>query len=63
MIEPKAIYYYFWAYIRYDHHYRKAYRMSPNYQEILDQAIQIGLAPNDIDELYSILEVDRPSVL
>ena len=63
MIEPKGIYHYFWAYIRYDHHFRKSYRMSPNYQELLAQARQIGLSPNDISELYSILEVERPSVL
>jgi len=63
MIEPKGIYHYFWAYIRYDHHFRKSYRMSPNYQELLMQAKQIGLSQTDVLELYKILEVERPSVL
>lgn len=63
MIEPKGIYYYFWAYIRYDHHFRKSYRMTPNYQEVLAQAKQIGLSQTDIIELYKILEVERPEVL
>lgn len=63
MIEPKGIYHYFWAYIRYDHHFRKSYRMSPNYQELLAQAIQIGLSQTDVSELYNILEVQRPDVL
>ena len=63
MIEPKGIYYYFWAYIRYDHHFRKSYRMSPNYQELLAQAKQIGLSQTDVSELYNILEVQRPDVL
>lgn len=63
MIEPKGIYYYFWAYIRYDHHFRKSYRMTPNYQELLAQAKQIGLSQTDIIELYKILEVERPEVL
>jgi tetratricopeptide (TPR) repeat protein len=63
MIEPKGIYYYFWAYIRYDHHFRKAYRMSPNYQELLAQAKQAGLSPTDITQLYSVLGVERPSVM
>ena len=63
MIEPKGIYYYFWAYIRYDHHFRKSYRMTPNYQELLAQAKQIGLSQTDIVELYKILEVERPEVL
>ncbi len=63
MIEPKAIYYYFWAYIRYDHHFRKSYNMSPNYKELLSQAAQIGLSQTDVQELYSILGVDRPAQL
>lgn len=63
MIEPKAIYNYFWAYIRYDHHFRKAYKMSPNYQELLAEAKRGGLSPTDVKELYSILGVDRPAVL
>lgn len=63
MIEPKGIYYYFWAYIRYDHHFRKSYKMSPNYQELLNQAKKSGLSQTDVAELYKLLEVDRPSVL
>lgn len=63
MIEPKGIYYYFWAYLRYDHHFRKSYRMSPNYQELLAQAKQAGLSQTDVYELYKILEVERPSVM
>ncbi len=63
MIEPKGIYYYFWSYIRYDHHHRKAYMMSPNYRDLFGQAQQAGLSPSDVDELYSILEVQRPDCI
>ena len=63
MIEPKAIYYYFWAYIRYDHHFRKSYRMNPNYQQLLEQAKQARLSMTDVRELYALLGVDRPNVL
>ncbi len=63
MIEPKAIYYYFWAYIRYDHHFRKSYRMSPNYQELLAQARQNGLSQADVVELFNVLGLERPSCL
>lgn len=63
MIEPKGIYYYFWSYIRYDHHYRKSYMMSPNYRDLLGQAEQAGLSQADIEELYSILEVQRPDCI
>ncbi len=63
MIEPKGIYHYFWAYVRYDHHFRKSYRMNPDYRQILDQAKQIGLSQTDVTELYTILGVERPSAL
>ena len=63
MIEPKGIYHYFWAYLRYDHHFRKSYRMSPNYQELLAQAKRYGLSMTDVNELYKLLGVDRPNVL
>ena len=55
MIEPKSVYYYFWAYLRYDHHFRKHYVMNPNYKTLLNKAIQIGLSQTDVQELYSIL--------
>lgn len=63
MIEPKGIYYYFWSYIRYDHHHRKSYMMSPNYRELLAKAQHAGLSQTDVAELYSILEVQRPEYL
>lgn len=63
MIEPKGIYHYFWAYVRYDHHFRKSYNMSPNYMQLRLQAEQIGLSQTDVDELYSILGVACPEAM
>lgn len=63
MIEPKGIYYYFWAYIRYDHHFRKSYRMNPDYRQLLLEAKNAGLSQTDVSELYGILCVERPSGL
>ncbi len=63
MIEPKGIYYYFWAYIRYDHHARKAYRANPDYKQLLAEAKQAGLSPTDVNQLYSLLGVERPACL
>ena len=62
-IENKGIYYYFWAYIRYDHHHRKFYNMNPNYQQIYQMAKDAGLSEYDVTELYKILGVERPSCL
>lgn len=63
MIEPKGIYYYFWAYIKQDYFTRKSYKTSPTYQEALATAQQIGLSNYDIEQLYAILGVQRPDCL
>lgn len=60
-VEPKGIYYYFWAYIKYDHFARKSYKTSPTYQEALAMAQQAGLSEYDVEQLYEILGVDRPN--
>jgi tetratricopeptide (TPR) repeat protein len=63
MIEPKGIYYYFLAYIKYDHHHRKFYKTTPNYQELLMQASASGYSDADVTNLYNLLGVSRPDVL
>ena len=63
MIEELGIYYYFWAYIKYDYYKRKFLNTTPTWQELLEKAQQIGLSPTDVDQLYAILKVDRPSCL
>lgn len=60
MIEERGIYYYFDAYIRYDHHYRKCYRVTPDYQELLVSAKRIGYSQTDVKELFELLGVDKP---
>lgn len=63
MIEPKGIYYYFQAYIKYDYYFRKSYKTSPTYEEALAIAKDTGLSEYDISQLYAILGVERPSCL
>jgi len=59
MINPKGIYYYFHAYIKYDYYTRKCFNTSPTYQELLLQAEDAGLSQHDVSQLYSILGVGR----
>jgi len=65
MIEPRGIYYYFWAYIKYDYFSRKSFNTSPTYQEALGMAKNAGetCSPHDIEQLYGILGVPRPETL
>ncbi|MBE5861923.1 MAG: hypothetical protein IKQ25_09150 [Lachnospiraceae bacterium] len=63
MIEPKGIYYYFLAYIKYDFFERKFLNTSPNYKEALHMANDAGLSEYDIQMLYGMLNVERPSIL
>lgn len=63
MIEPRGIYYYFMAYIKYDFYERKYLNTSPNYRECLATAVNSGVSPLDIQLLYEMLGVERPAVL
>ena len=63
MIEPKGIYYYLMAYIKYDYFERKHFRTSPNYAECLSMAKNAGLSDYDINQLFAILNVARPENL
>jgi tetratricopeptide (TPR) repeat protein len=63
MIEPKGIYYYLWSYIKYDYYKRKFLNTTPDYVEMLRNAEAAGLSVYDKDQLFSILNVEKPSVL
>ena len=61
MIEPRGIYYYFLAYIKYDYFNRKFFKTSPTYQEALQMAQQAGYSSYDAEQLFAILGTERPS--
>lgn len=63
MIEPKGIYYYFMAYIKYDYFARKYFKVTPDYTDCLALARSTGLSEYDISQLYDILGVLRPECL
>lgn len=63
MIEPKGIYYYFLAYIKYDYFFRKYFNTSPTYEEAAEMAMQSGLSETDVTMLYDLLGVARPDCL
>ena len=60
MIEPKGIYYYLLAYIKYDYFERKYLNVTPNYADCLRMASENGTSEHDISELCSILGITRP---
>ncbi len=62
-IEPRGIYHYFLAYIKYDYFERKYFNTSPTYQDALKMANGAGLSPHDVEQLYGILGVSRPETL
>ena len=63
MIEPKGVYYYFWSYIKYDYFKRKFFNTKPNYEEVLQMAIQNGISDYDKEQLFSILSVPKPECI
>ena len=63
MIETKGIYYYYLAYIKYDYFERKSLNSAPNYRECIKKALDCGLSDADIETLYNLLGVERPTEL
>lgn len=61
MIEPKGIYYYFLAYIKYDFFERKYLNTSPNYKDCILMANSYGVSENDVSNLFGILNVEKPT--
>jgi tetratricopeptide (TPR) repeat protein len=63
MIEDRAIYHFFLAYVKCDYFARKHLNVTPTYQEHLEQAKNAGLTEAEAVELFEILAVERPPVL
>ncbi|MBR4357549.1 MAG: hypothetical protein IKQ00_06450 [Butyrivibrio sp.] len=63
MIEPKGIYHYFLAYIKYDYFERKSLNNRPMYRECLKEAVNLGLSETDVSGLFELLGVERPNCL
>jgi tetratricopeptide (TPR) repeat protein len=63
MIEPRGIYYYFWAYIKYDYYNRKFFNTRPTFQQALQMAIDNGISEFDQEQLFSILGQQRPDFI
>ena len=62
-INQCALYYLFKVYILYDHHYRKGYRIIPDYKDLLNEAEEYGLNHYDYDELFGALGVEIPAAI
>ena len=63
MIENRGVFYYLWAYIKYDYFERKSFNTNPNYREVLKMAKDAGVSPHDIEQLFGILGVEKPEDL
>jgi hypothetical protein len=63
MIEPRGIFYLFWAYIKQDYYKRKFLKTSPDYQEVLAMANEYGYSELDRENLFNLLCVECPSAL
>ena len=62
-LQEKAIYYFLFAFIRYDYFYRKHLKVSPNYLDYLQNANRLGIIESDRKSVFSLLKLDIPEVL
>lgn len=61
-IEQKGIYYYLYAYIKYDFYERKSLNTIPNYIELISISKAIGVSEYDKILLFDILNVEKPHI-
>ena len=59
----KGIYFYFAAFIRYDYHNRKSFIVTPDYKDYLLKAKESGVSKTDIENLFTILNLDIEKAL
>lgn len=59
-LEPKGIYLYYMAYIKYDYFSRKYLKTTPSYQECLNVAKQNSISENDSSFLFNLLGLSKP---
>ena len=62
-VEPRGIFYYFDAYLRFDFYKRKALNIKPGYIESLAKAKQLGYSRADVQMLFDLLGVEIPAEL
>lgn len=62
-LEPKGIFFYFEAYIKYDFFKRKFLKATPDYNQLLETANNQGVSEEEIAQLYQMLKVERPAQL
>lgn len=62
-IEPRGVYYYFKAYIKYDYFARKCLVTQPDYKELLRQTREAGISAYDAEQLFALLNVARPECM
>lgn len=55
MLEPRGIYYYFLAYLKYDFYERKSLNIRPNYYQELVSAVTNQVSQADIQMLFDLL--------
>ena len=58
----KGIYYYFYAYIKYDFYEKKVLKTSPSYAVLLSSANETGVSDVEISDLFELLKVPKPDV-
>lgn len=63
MIETKAIYHYFLAYIKQDYFDRKYLNIAPNWKDELATALEIGLTEEEVNQMFELMGVEQPACL
>ncbi len=63
MIEPKGIYFYVLAYIKYDYFKRKFFSTTPSFEQTFATALAQGVTKEEVNEIFELASVTIPAEL
>ena len=49
--------------LKYDYYYLKKLKTNPDFEEVLDYALEAGLSVYDVEQLYAVLGTEKPDCL
>lgn len=62
MYGERGIYYYFYAYVKYDHFEKKLLKSLPLFVDLLEKAKKLGVTDGDIKELFDLMGTEKPDI-
>ena len=62
MYGERGVYYYFYAYVKYDYYEKKLLKSKPLFADLLAKAVQLGVTDSEAKELFDLMNTQKPDI-